>query len=329
MDHPMSFYAHMKKATAALIAAAACVSAASAQDYPTRNITLVVPYPAGGGTDLFARAIGQELSAKLGKPVVVENRSGASGNIGAEVVVRSAPDGHTLLYTASPIALSQAVYKKLRFNALRDLTPITMAVSIPQVLVVHPTLPVKTPKQLIAISKSKPGALTFSSGGVGSAGHFAAELFKLRTGTDMRHVPYRGAAPALVALISGETQLAFLVPPVVRPQLEAGKLRALAVTSLKRSALFPKVPTLHELGYENFEALQWHGLFAPAKTPAAIVEKVGEAAKAALASPSVQARFAAEGAEAVGSSPSEFAAFFKAELAKWTEVAKRAGMSLN
>lgn len=329
MNRPMSFYAQMARGTAAVIVAAACVSAASAQDYPTRNVTIVVPYPPGGGTDLFARAIGQELSAKLGKPVIVENRSGASGNIGAEVVVRSTPDGHTLLYTASPIALSQAVYKKLAFNALRDLKPITMSVSIPQVLVVHPALPVKSTKALVALTKSKPGMLTFSSGGVGSGGHFAAELFKLRTGADMRHVPYRGAAPALVALISGETQLAFLVPPVVRPHLEAGKLRALAMTSLKRSPLFPKVPTLHELGYTNFEALQWHGLFAPAKTPAPIVEKLGEAAKAALASPSVQARFAAEGAEAVGSSPAEFAAFFKAELAKWTEVAKRAGMSLN
>ena len=329
MHHPTSLYALIGRGTAAAILAAAFVSAAWAQDYPSRNVTLVVPYPAGGGTDLFARAIGQELSAKLGKQIIVENRSGASGNIGAEAVVRSAPDGHTLLYTASPIALSQAVYKKLRFDALRDLKPITMAVSIPQVLVVHPALPVKSTKALVALSKSKPGMLTFSSGGVGSAGHFAAELFKLGTGADMRHVPYRGAAPALVALISGETQLAFLVPPVVRPQLEAGKLRALAVTSRKRSALFPNVPSLHELGYANFEALQWHGLFAPAKTPAAIVDMLGEAAKAALASPSVQARFSAEGAEAVGSSPSEFAAFFKAELAKWSEVAKRAGMSLD
>jgi tripartite-type tricarboxylate transporter receptor subunit TctC len=329
MHRLKSPYALIGRVTAAAVMAAAFTGAAWPQAFPARNVTLVVPFPPGGGTDLFARAIGQELAAKFGRPVVIENRGGASGNIGAEMVVRSAPDGHTLLYTAAPIALSQAVYKKLAFDAQRDLSPITMTVSIPQVLVVHPALPAKSTKELVALARSKPGMLTYSSGGAGSAGHFASELFKLRTEADMRHVPYRGAAPALTALISGETQVAFLVPPVVMPQLQAGKLRALAVSFRKRSTVLPKVPTLHELGYATFEALQWHGMFAPANTPGSTVELLSESVKGALAAPAVQSRLSAEGAEVVGSSPAEFAAFFKAELAKWLDVAKRAGMKLD
>jgi tripartite-type tricarboxylate transporter receptor subunit TctC len=300
-----------------------------AQAFPTKNISLIVPFPAGGGTDLFARAIGTQLTAQYGRQVIIDNRTGASGNIGAEAVVRAAADGHTLLYTASTLALSRAVYSKLNFDAERDLRAITMTVSIPQVLVVHPSLPARDVRQLVALSKQKSGDLTYSSGGGGSAGHFAMELFRLRTGASMLHIPYRGAAPALTALISGEVQLAFLVPPLVQNHLANGKLRALGVSSHKRSAVMPEVPTLEEQGVRDFQALQWHGFFAPAKTPDTIIDELFKGISSALQSTEVKKRLAAQGAELAGSSAQEFAAFFKSELVKWGEVAQRAKMRVN
>lgn len=316
---------------AALIAAQSFLQAPAlaAQDFPARNITLIVPFPPGGGTDLFARTIGQQLAGKYGKQVIIDNRAGASGNIGAEAVVRAVPDGHTLLYTASPIALSQAVYSKLAFDAGRDLKPITMTVSISQALVVHPSLPVRNVRQLVALSKQKDSDLTYSSGGNGSAGNFAMELFKLRTGSQLRHIPYRGAAPALTALFTGEVQLAFLVVPLVQTHTQSGKLRVIGIAARKRSPVLPAVPTMQELGVTDFEALQWHGLFAPEKTPPGIVDELYKAVSAALRTLDVKKRLAGEGAEIVGSTPQEFAAYFKAELAKWSGVAQRANMRVN
>ena len=301
----------------------------AAPDFPARNVTLIVPYPAGGGTDLFARAIAQQLTSKYGLQVIVDNRSGASGNIGAAAVVRAAADGYTLLYTASTLALSRAVYSKLPFDAGRDLQPITMTASIPQVLVVHPSLPAASVRELIALSKQKGADLTYSSGGPGSAGHFAMELFKLRTAARMHHIPYRGAAPALTALISGEVQTAFLVPTLVQAQLQAKKLRALGIASRQRSAVLPGVPTIEEQGVRDFEALQWHGLFAPAKTPPTIVETLYKDVNSALKAPEVSRRLAGEGAEIVGSTPQAFAAYFRSELAKWSDVAQRARMRMD
>ena len=315
--------------SAALIAVQSFPQAAVPQDFPTRNITLIVPFPPGGGTDLFARAIGQQLAAKYGKAVIIDNRPGASGNIGAESVVRASPDGHTLLYTAAPIALSQAVYSKLAFDAGRDLRPITMSVSIAQALVVHPSLPAHNVRQLVALSKQKGSDLTYSSGGNGSAGNFGMELFKLRTGSQLRHIPYRGAAPALTALFTGEVQLAFLVVPIVQTHTQSGKLRAIGVAARKRSPVLPSVPTIEELGVPDFEALQWHGLFAPAKTPPAIIDELYRSVSAALGTADVKKRLAGEGAEIVGSTPQEFAAYFKAELVKWSDVAQRANMRVN
>lgn len=320
--------AHRAGAVAAAVGLVLALPA-GAQDFPSKNIALVVPFPAGGGTDLFARAIGSQLSAQYGKQFVVDNRTGASGNIGAEAVVRAAPDGHTLLYTASPLALSRAVYANLAFDAARDLAPITMTVSIPQILVVHPSLPARSVRDLVALSKHKTAELTFSSGGAGSAGHFAMELFKLRTGATMLHIPYRGAAPALTALISGETQAAFLVPPVVQNHVASGRLRPLGISSRKRSAVAPDIPTLEELGVGDFEALQWHGFFAPAKTPDAVVAELHKSISAALRSAEVKKRLASQGAEIVGSSPQAFAAYFAAEIAKWGDVAQRAKMRQN
>jgi tripartite-type tricarboxylate transporter receptor subunit TctC len=304
-----------------------CVSgSANAQGYPAKNITLVVPYPAGGGTDLFARVISQDIAKQFERQIVIDNRSGANGNIGAELVVKSAPDGYTLLYTASPIAVSRVLSKIVRFDPQRDLRPISMTISIPLVLAVHPSLPASNLKELIALAKSKPGELTFSSSGPGASGHFTMALLNFETGIDTRHVPYRGAAPALTSVLSGETHMAFLVPPLVQTHAATGKLRPIAVSSRTRSSVFPKVPTVQEQGVRDFEALQWHGFFAPAATPEAVIRQLHDAIVKALGSAEVRSRLAAEGANVVGSSPAEFAAFFQKELVKWTAIAKRAGI---
>ena len=310
--------------------AAASVSmlseAVHAQGYPARNIALIVPYPAGGGTDLFARVIAQDMSKQFERQIVVDNRSGANGNIGAELVAKSVPDGHTLLYTASPIALSRVLSKNVRFDAQRDLRPISMTISIPLVLAVHPSLPARNIKELVALAKAKPGALTYSSSGPGASGHVTMELLNSATGIDTRHVPYRGAAPSLTSVIAGETQMAFLVPPLVQPHVGSGKLRPIAVSSRTRSSVFPNVPTAQEQGLRDFEALQWHGFFAPSATPDAVIKQLHAAVVKALGSADVSSRLAAEGAVVVGNSPAEFAAFFQSEISKWTAIAKRAGI---
>jgi tripartite-type tricarboxylate transporter receptor subunit TctC len=285
-----------------------------------------VPYPAGGGTDLFARVIGQDLAKQFERQIIVDNRSGANGNIGAELVAKAAPDGHTLLYTASPIAVSRVLSRNVRFDAQRDLRPISMTISIPLVLAVHPSLPVHNIKELAALARAKPGSLTYSSSGPGASGHFTMELLKSAMGIDVRHVPYRGAAPSLTSVVAGETQMAFLVPPLVQPHLASGKLRPVAVSSRTRSAVLPNVPTAQEQGLRDFEALQWHGFFSPAGVPDGVVQQLHGAIVKALGSPEVKSRLASEGASVVGSSPAEFAAFFQSEQTKWTAIAKRAGI---
>ena len=316
----------MIRRVSAIAAALALNGVTYAQTYPAKNITLVVPYPAGGGTDLFARVIAQDLSRQFERQIVVDNRSGANGNIGAELVAKAAPDGYTLLYTASPIALSRVMSKMVRFDAQRDLRPISMTISIPLVLAVHPSLPVRNIKELVALAKAKPGALTYSSSGPGASGHVTMELLNYTTGIDTRHVPYRGAAPSVTSVIAGETQMAFLVPPLVQPHVASGRLRPIAVSSRTRSSVFRDVPTAQEQGLRDFEALQWHGFFAPSATPDALINQLHGAVVKALGSAQVRSRLSAEGASVVGSSPAEFAAFFQKEIEKWTAIAKRAGI---
>lgn len=299
---------------------------AGAQGFPLKNLTLVVPYPPGGGTDLFARAIAQDMSRQFDKTMVIDNRSGAGGNIGAEFVAKAAPDGYTLLYTASQIVVSKVLTKNLRFDAQRDLRPISMSISIPLVLAAHPSLPVRHVKDLIALAKARPGSLTYSSSGIGASGHFTMELLNASAGIDTRHVPYRGAAAALTSVISGETQMAFLVPPLVQAHAASGKLRVLAVSSRQRSPVLAHVPTMQEQGLRDYEALQWHGFFAPAATPEAIINTLNGAVVKALARPELKARLAAEGAEIVGNSPAAFAALFQQELLKLADIARRAGI---
>jgi tripartite-type tricarboxylate transporter receptor subunit TctC len=297
-----------------------------AQEFPSRNLVIVVPYPPGGGTDIFARAIGVELSKAFGRAVTVENRSGASGLIGAEAVANASPDGHTLLYAASTIALSRLTAPKSHFDPQRDLATITQTVTIPQFLVAHAGVSVTKVDELIAASRKAPGEMTYASGGIGSAGHFAMERLKLDSGLDARHVPYRGAAPALNALLAGEVHLGFLVPTLVRPYAAPDRLKVLAVSSRERSPMFPDVPTLRELGFPEYEAMQWHGFFVPGKTPASVVARLHQAVSKALDSPSIQALASKEGAQVLSSSPEAFESEFKAEMASWADVAREAAM---
>lgn len=319
------------KTTFAFIVTLASLSAlpACSQEYPVKPVRVVVGFPAGGGSDLMARVLAQKLAAALGQPAVVDNRAGASGNIAAELVAKSIPDGYTLLFANSSLSISPAVFQKLAYDPVKDFTPISMVSSYPFVLAIHPSLPVRSVRELVALAKAKPDALAYASAGTGTMSHLALELMRLKTGIKVQHLPYKGAAPASVSLISGETQLAFLVMPVVRVQIKAGRLRGLGVAAPTRSAAAPQVPTMQEAGVAGHEALQWNGLFAPARTPQAILDRLHREVVKALAAPDVKQRFEAEGADAVGSSPGEFASFFRAEAVKWADVAKRSGTKLD
>jgi tripartite-type tricarboxylate transporter receptor subunit TctC len=292
-------------------------------------VRILVPFPAGGGSDLIARLVAQKMALAFGQPAVVENRAGASGNIAAEIVARAAPDGYTLLFGNSSLSISPAVFHKLNYSPTRDLTPISMASSYPFALTAHPSLPVRSVRELVALAKAKPDQLAYSSAGAGTMSHMAMELLRLKTGIKVQHLPYKGAAPASVSLISGESQLAFLVMPVAQVQIKAGKLRGLGVAAPTRSAAAPQVPTMQEAGVEGHIALQWNGFFAPAKTPPAILDRLHREVARAVHLPDVKQRFEAEGATPAGTTPSEFSAFYRSEADKWADVAKRSGTRLD
>jgi tripartite-type tricarboxylate transporter receptor subunit TctC len=292
-------------------------------------VRILVPFPAGGGSDLIARLVAQKMTIAFGQPAVVENRAGASGNIAAEIVAQAAPDGYTLLFGNSSLSISPAVFHKLNYSPTRDLTPISMASSYPFALTAHPSLPVRSVRELVALAKAKPDQLAYSSAGAGTMSHMAMELLRLKTGLKVQHLPYKGAAPASVSLISGESQLAFLVMPVAQVQIKAGKLRGLGVAAPTRSAAAPQVPTMQEAGVEGHIALQWNGFFAPAKTPPAILDRLHREVARAVHLPDVKQRFEAEGATPAGTTPSEFSAFYRSEADKWADVAKRSGTRLD
>jgi len=310
---------------AVLVGLAAVSATALAQEYPSKPVRLVVPFPAGGGSDVIARVTAQKLGANLGQTVVVDNRAGASGNIAAELVARAPADGYTVLFANSSLSISPALYAKLPFDPVRDFQPISMASSYPFVLVIHPSLPVHTVKELVALARAKPDQLTFSSAGSGTMSHLAMELLKIKTGLRAVHLPYKGAAPASIALMSGEAQLAFVVMPVAQVQIKAGRFRGLGVAAKTRSPVLPQVPTMIEAGVAGHEALQWNGFFAPAKTPQPVLDRLQREVVKALGDPEVKQRFADEGATPVGNTPAEFAAFFRSEAEKWNDVVKRSG----
>jgi tripartite-type tricarboxylate transporter receptor subunit TctC len=299
------------------------------QEYPAKQVRVVLPFPAGGGSDLIARVVAQKLTGSLGQPVVVDNRAGASGNIAAELVAKSPADGYTLLFGNSSLSISPAVFQKLNYDPVRDLIPISMASSYPFVLVAHPSLPVRSVRELVTLARSKPDQLSYSSAGAGTMSHMAMELLRVRTGIKLQHLPYKGAAPAGIALMSGESQCAFIVMPVVGPQIKAGKMRGLGVASPTRSTAAPEMPTMEEAGIKDNVAMQWNGFFAPARTPQAILDRLYREVAKTVHLPDVKQRFDAEGATPSGSTPAEFAAFFKSETAKWTDVARKSGTKLD
>jgi tripartite-type tricarboxylate transporter receptor subunit TctC len=310
------------------IACALAAPACLAQEYPSKTIRMVVPFPPGGGSDTIARVLAQRLTVTMGQTLVSDNRAGASGNIAADIVAKAPGDGYTLLFGNSSLSISPAAYARLSYDPVKDLAPVSMVSSYPFVLVVHPSLPVKSVRELVALAKAKPDALTYSSAGSGTMSQLAMELFRLRTGAKMVHLPYKGAAPAGIAVMAGEAQLSFLVMPVAQAQIRAGKLRGLGVAAKVRAPVIAQVPTMREAGVDH-EALQWNGLFAPAKTPQAILDRLHREIVKALGEAETRQRFEAEGADPVGNTPAEFAVFFRAEAEKWADVARRSGTKLD
>jgi len=291
--------------------------------YPTGPIRWVIPFPAGGGADIVGRVVTREASQILGQPIIIDNRGGASGNIAAEIVARAAPDGHTLLMPHASIqTVNAALLGKLSYDPDRDFAPITMLVIVPNLLATHPSVPVRTPKELIALAKKHPRKLTYGSSGIGTAGHLANELLKAEAGLDMLHVAYKGAAPALVGLVSGEVDTLITNVPVLVPMAKTGKVRAIAIAGLKRSSLIPEVPTIAESGLPGFDADSWYAVVAPAGTPTGVLSLLHGALVKALRTPAVQAQLAKAGAEPVGNTPEEFQQRVRADTAKWARVIK-------
>jgi tripartite-type tricarboxylate transporter receptor subunit TctC len=303
---------------------------AAAQTCPAKTVRLIVPFAPGGSTDITARIVAQKLGEAWKQQVLVDNRSGAGGNIGAEAVARAAPDGYTLLLaTTGVMSINMFLYKTLTYDAARDLAPVTQIGSLPLILIVHPSLPAKSVKELIAIAKAKPGALTYASSGVGGATHMTAELFRAMAGVDIVHVPYKGSGQAMVDLVAGQVVVAFDQIVSSLPHVEAGKLRALAVTSGKRFESVAKLPTVAEAGVPGYEAVSWNGIAAPAATPAAILTRVQADTARVLQLPDIKDRFSKDGIEPVGSTPEQFAAHVRSEREKWGKVVKTAGIQPN
>ena len=302
---------------------------ALAQNYPTRPVRMLLPFPPGGGSDTIARIVGQKFADGLGQQVIIDNRAGASGNIAADIVAKAPADGYTVLFGNSSLAISPAVFSKMTYSPSRDLVPISMASQYPFSLVVHPSLPVKTVKEFVALAKARPNALDYASSGAGTMAHMSMELLRIKTGARITHLPYKGAAPQSVAVLTGEAQAAFIVLPVAVRHFKDGKLRGLGVAAEKRSELAPEVPTMIEAGVPGHMAIQWNGLLAPSKTPQPVLDKLYQSWVAAVKSPDVSKRIIASGAEPGGNSPAEFAAFMKTETGKWAEVAKASGTKLD
>ena len=310
----------------AALAVSALHAAAAAEAYPARPVRFVVAFPPGGGTDIIARSIAQKLAERIAQQVVVDNRPGAGGNIGTDIVVKSAPDGYTMLMgSAGPLAINANLFGKMPFDPIRDLAPVTLAASTPNVLLVHPSLRAASVGDLIALAKARPGEINFASSGYGTPAHLAGELFNSMARVKLVHVPYKGAAPALADLLGGQVQLMFSTMPPALPHVKDGKLRALAVTSLKRSPAAPELPTVDEIALPGFEANTWHGVVVPAGTPAAIVARLNREIVAILHLPDVVERFSSQGAEALGSTPEEFAAYIRSETVKWAKVVRESG----
>ena len=304
-----------------------CLGAApaGAQTYPSKPIRMIVPFAPGGGTDILARIIGQQLADAWGQAVNVENRAGASGNLGTELVARSVPDGHTLVMAINTHAVNASLYSKLPFDPVKDFAPVILTATTANILVVHPSVPANSVQELIALAKAQPGKLNYASGGSGTTSHLAAELFKTMAGVEMVHVPYKGGGAAYTDLISGQVQLYFVGIPGTLQYLKAGRLRALGVTTLRRSPAAPEVPTIAESGLPGFSATTWWGILAPAGTPQPIIARIDFEVARILKLPEVRAKLDAQGFEPVASTPESFGAFMRSEIELWAKAVKASG----
>jgi len=302
---------------------------AHAQSWPTKPIKLIVPYPPGGGTDVIARIVQEPLAKELGQQVIIDNRGGAGGSIGSALAAQSPSDGYTVLFTLSSHTINPAIYSKLPFDTEKDFSSVVTVASLPQILVANPNFPAKTVKEVIEMAKAKPGSISYASVGNGSPGHLAGAMMATDAGVEMTHIPYRGGGPAVTDVIAGQVPLLWVSIPAAAQFVKTGKLKALAVSTVKRSAVFPDVPTMVESGFKGFEVDSWYAMFVPAKTPQSIIERLNKATVNVLAQPEVKEKLLGQGAEAVGDSPAQLSAVVKKEITKWKQVVKSANIKVD
>ncbi|MCE2945593.1 MAG: tripartite tricarboxylate transporter substrate binding protein [bacterium] len=313
-------------AAATLVGILALPAPAAAQAWPSKPIRMVVPFPAGGGIDTVARIVAPRMSESLAQPIVIENRSGAGGTVGTEVVARAAPDGHVLLAAFASHAMNATLYRDLSYDTERAFAPISLIATVPNILVVHPSLPAKSVGELVALARKRPGEINYASVGNGTPAHLSAELFNTMAGVKMTHVPYKGAPASIIGMITGEAQLTFTTLLIALPHVKAGKLRPLAVATLARSPMLPDVPTVDESGLKGYDSVAWYGLLAPAGTPAAVVDRLHAELVRSVQVPDVRDNLLRQGTDIVASSPARFAQVIREDIAKWTKVVKATGI---
>ncbi len=322
----LSFRSILSALALSMLGAVSTGSAIAQAAYPDKPVRFVVPYPPGGGTDVIARIVQDRFQALLGQPIIIDNKGGAGGSVGSELAARAAPDGYTVLFTLSSHTINPAIYPKLSFDTIKDFESIGTVASLPQILVANPQVPANTVAELVALAKAKPELLAYASVGNGSPGHLAGELFKLRTGTQMTHIPYRGGGPAVTDVISGQVPLLWVSIPAAAQFVKAGKLKALAVSTLKRSAGFPDVPTVQETGVPDFEVDSWYAMFVPARTPQPVIDRLNRTLNTIVAEPGIRDKLLAQGAEGVGGTPQTLTRIVAAEIPKWAKLAKDANI---
>jgi tripartite-type tricarboxylate transporter receptor subunit TctC len=310
----------------ALLLSAVVLTAAAQETYPSRPLRFILPFPPGGGTDILGRVIAERLAANLGQPVVIENRGGAGGNVGAEAAARSSPDGYTIVLAAPSLAISPSLYSKLNYDPVKDFAPVSLVATVPNVMVTHPSVPAQTLQEFIALVRSRPGGMNFGSGGSGTSNHLAGELFNIVTGTRLVHVPYKGVNLAMNDVLSGQIHVVVIGVPAAAPHIKAGRLRALALIAPQRAAALPEVPTIAEAGLPDFEVTTWYGVLAPAGTPRPIVARLNAELVKIMHAPDTRERLAAMATDPRTSTPEEFAAYLKQEIAKWGEVVRKANL---
>ncbi len=322
----LSFRSILSALVLSMLGAVSTGTALAQANYPDKPVRFVVPYPPGGGTDVIARIVQDRFQALLGQPIIIDNKGGAGGSVGSELAARAAPDGYTVLFTLSSHTINPAIYPKLSFDTIKDFESIGTVASLPQILVANPMVPASTVAELVALAKAKPELLAYASVGNGSPGHLAGELFKLRTGTQMTHIPYRGGGPAVTDVISGQVPLLWVSIPAAAQFVKTGKLKAFAVSTLKRSAAFPDVPTVQETGVPDFEVDSWYAMFVPARTPQPVIDRLNRALNTILSEPGIRDKLLAQGAEGVGGTPQTLTRIVAAEIPKWAKLAKDANI---